>query len=30
VINFSFFAIKNSFLKQSLHKSFNGESLKCF
>ena len=28
VINFSFFAIKNSFLQQSLHKSFNSASLK--
>lgn len=30
VINFSFFAIKNSFLQQSLHKSFNSASLKYF
>ena len=30
VINFSLFAIKNSFLQQSLHKSFNSASLKYF
>lgn len=30
VINFSCFAIKKSFLQQSIHKSFKGASLKCF
>jgi hypothetical protein len=30
VINVSCFAIKNPFLQQSIHKSFNRERLKCF